>query len=100
MFLFYTCTRVIALHAYSLHSIFDYSSVAENRDWANNTRVVSSNPTRARIITPLVRKAIGNQRINTISPEKFRALSLVSATLEIEHVTQFFRTISSFMIWI
>ena len=54
-----------------------------------NTGVVSSNPTCVTIGVPLVRKVSGNQFIKSISLEKLRALFLVSATLEIEHATQF-----------
>ena len=40
--------------------------------------------------TSLVRKATGNHLIKSTSLEKLRALSLVSATREIEYATQFF----------
>ena len=52
------------------------------------TGVGSSNPTRVTIRTPLVTKAIGNHLIKSTSLEKFRALSLASATLQIEYATQ------------
>ena len=37
---------------------------------------------------PLVRKPTGNHLMNSTSLEKLRALSLVSATLQIEYATQ------------
>ena len=49
---------------------------------------MSSNPTRVTIETPLMRKAAGNTSSNLFPSEKLRALSLVSATLEIEYATQ------------
>ena len=55
----------------------------------HETRVVSSNPTRVTIKTPLVRKAAGNHLIkSTFLEKKRRALSLVSATFKLGHVTQ------------
>ena len=51
----------------------------------HNTGVVSSIPPCVTFKTPLVRKATGNHLMKSISLEKLRALSLVSATLEIEH---------------
>ena len=47
--------------------------------------VVSSNPTRVIIKTPL---ATGNHLIKSTSLEKLRAVSLVSAKLEIEYAMQ------------
>ena len=50
----------------------------------------SSIPPCVTIKTPLVRKGTGNQFIKIHFPRKrLRALSLVSATLEIEYATQF-----------
>ena len=51
---------------------------------------MSSNPAHVVRKTSLVRKATGNHLIITTTlSEAQRALSLVSATLEIEYVTQF-----------
>ena len=50
--------------------------------------VVSSSPEGVTITTPLVRKATGSHLIKSNSLEKLRALSLVSATLEVEYATQ------------
>ena len=50
--------------------------------------VVSSNPTRVTIDIPLARKATENHLIKSTS--LFRALSLVSATPQIEYATQFY----------
>ena len=56
----------------------------------HNTTVVSSNPARVTIKTPLTRKAKGNHLIKFTSLEKkLNALFLVSATLEIEHAMKF-----------
>ena len=55
--------------------------------WAQNTEVVSSIPPCVIFKMLLVRKATGNHRVNSTSLEKLRALSLVSATLEIEYAT-------------
>ena len=41
--------------------------------------------------TPLERKATGNHLINSTSLENLKALSLVSATLDIEYVTSLVR---------
>ena len=58
----------------------------------HNTGVVSSIPPCINFKTPLVRKAMGNHLINSISLEKrLRALPLVSATLEIEYAMQLVR---------
>ena len=53
----------------------------------SNTRIVSSNPTRATIKTPLVRKSMGKDLMKSTSLEKIGALSLISAKLEIEYAT-------------
>ena len=57
---------------------------------AHNTRVSSLIPLCVTIKTPLVREAAENQLTKSISLKKFRALSLVSATLDIECATQYF----------
>ena len=54
----------------------------------NNTGVVSSNPEHVTIKLPLVRKAMGNHLVKSTFLEKLRVLSMVSAKLEIEYVTQ------------
>ena len=54
----------------------------------HNTGVVSSILPCVTLKTPSVRKATGNHLVNSISLEKLRALSLVSAKLEIEYATQ------------
>ena len=54
----------------------------------HNIEVVSSIPQCVTFKTPLVRKATGNYLIHSTSLEKLRALSLVSAALEIEYATQ------------
>ena len=54
-----------------------------------NTGVVSSIPPCVTIKTLLVWKATGNHMNFTSLEKKLRALSLVSATLEIEYATQF-----------
>ena len=54
-----------------------------------NTRVVSSNPVRVTIKTPLMRrKATGDKLIKSASLEKLRDLSMASATLEIEYANK------------
>ena len=55
-----------------------------------NTGIVSLILTCVTFIMPLVRKAMGNHLMSSTSLEKFRVLSLVSATLKIECVMQFF----------
>ena len=55
----------------------------------HNTGFVSSNPKRVTMKMPLVRKVTVNHLMKSTSLEKLRALSLVSATLEIEYATQF-----------
>ena len=49
----------------------------------HNIGVVSSITPCVTFQTPLVRKATGNHLMNSTSLEKLKALSLVSATLEI-----------------
>ena len=55
----------------------------------HNTGVFSWIPPCINFKTPLARKATGNHLMNSISLEKLRALSLVSATLEIKYAAQF-----------
>ena len=55
--------------------------------WTYNTGVVSLIPPCVTFKTPLVRKAAGNHLMNSTSLENLRALSLVSAALEIEYAT-------------
>ena len=62
--------------------------------WTQNTGIVSSNPARVPIKTPLLRKATGNHFIKSISLEKFRAVFLFSDMLEIEYATQLLLAIS------
>ena len=57
----------------------------------HNTWVVSSIPPSVTFKTPLVvRKATGNHIMNSTYLEKLRALSLVSAKLEIEYALEFY----------
>ena len=56
----------------------------------HNAGVVGSNRVRVITKTPLVSKATGNYLIKSISLDKLRALSLVSATLEIEYALQLY----------
>ena len=56
----------------------------------HNTGVVSSNPARVTIKTPLARKALGNHLIKSTALEKLRTLPLVSAKFKIEYATQIF----------
>ena len=56
--------------------------------WIHYTGVVSSDPTRVTIETPLARKGTENHLMTSMFPRKGRALRLVSATLEIEYSTQ------------
>ena len=53
-----------------------------------NTGVVSSIPPCVTFKTPLMRTATVNHLMNSTFPEKLRALSLVSAALEIETAMQ------------
>ena len=52
----------------------------------HNAGGVSSNPARVTVKVPLVKKTTGNHLIKSNSLLEFRALSLVSAVLEIEFV--------------
>ena len=61
--------------------------VVVKRVRTHKTGVVSSSHTRATMKAPLVKKAKGNHLIKSIPEKKFRALSLVSATPEIEYAT-------------
>ena len=54
----------------------------------HDTWAVSSTPTCVTVRMQLAMKAKGNHLIKSTSTEKLRALSLVSATLEIEYATQ------------
>ena len=54
----------------------------------HNTGVVSSIPPFVTFKVPLVRMATGNHLMKSTSLDRLRALSLVSATLEIEYATQ------------
>ena len=58
--------------------------------WTHNTGVGSSIPLCVTIKTPLVRKAMGSHLKKPLATNKLRALSLVSATLEIEYAMQYF----------
>ena len=55
---------------------------------AHDTGDLSSNPTSVTMKIPLGRNATGNCLIKPTSLEKFRAMYLVSVTLEIEYATQ------------
>ena len=57
--------------------------------WTYDTGVISSNPARVTIKMPLTSKATGNHLVKSTFLVKSRALSLVSATIEIEYATQF-----------
>ena len=57
----------------------------------HSTGVVTSNPPRVAINTPLARKATRNHLIKSPFLEKLRALSLISATLEFGHEAQFIK---------
>ena len=57
----------------------------------HNRGAASSNPACVTIITPSVRKATGNDLMNSTSLEQnSRALALVSATLEIGYATHLY----------
>ena len=56
-----------------------------------NTGFVNSIPPCVAMKVPLVRKAKGNHLMNSTSLENLKALSLVSATLDIEYVTSLVR---------
>ena len=56
--------------------------------WTHKTGVVSSIPPYITFKTPLVRKVTGSHLTNSTSLEKLRALSVVSAMLEIEYARQ------------
>ena len=53
-------------------------------------------PPHVKISMPLAREATDSPLAKSMSLEKLRALSLVSATLEIEYASQFFLRISKF----
>ena len=53
---------------------------------SHNAGVIISNPARVTIKAPLSRTATGNHLVKFTSVQKLRALSLVSAPLDIEYV--------------
>ena len=56
----------------------------------HNTGVVSEIPPCVTVKTPLVKMTTGNYIMNSTSLKELRAMSLVSATLEIEYATQLY----------
>ena len=59
------------------------------------TGILSSIPPCVTIKTPPVRKTTGNGLIKSTCREKLRALTMVSATLEIKYSKQFFKNTTS-----